>query len=356
MKKNKQLASKRRATRRLELMSHYYDVDTVDKVVRLDMRYEKASDLLETNKGLPECPRFSQAAIDEIADAYEDIPTDYSAELDIEAKDFEGYDAKTLLSRFNDALEINNYRAQKDRLKNRIQALVLILTGLVFLLVMGFGSVNGWFGPEGEESVAIITEILDITAWVFIWEAVTLLFLNPSESGLLGVKILSKTKMVRFYSADKDDPVAEEDGTQIVKKWEGESNLSRFAKVSLLISSGALIAIGIATFFSTCVHIATADPRPEHWAAYLIVTGVSMALQVLGGIAGLSYYAGKKKFHHFAYFYVWLDLVTVILMIVGWASGDNANFSVPAIASLVFDILYAFGVFYQFYRERLGRA
>lgn len=112
----------------------------------------------------------------------------YKIELNLKVDDYEGYDPHKVIEAFNDTLELNQYKARKNRTHKELSSSILILSGILLLFLMAIGKNYSWFGEGVKEE--IITEVIDIAAWVFIWEAVTLIFLqmNSQTKFTLSVK------------------------------------------------------------------------------------------------------------------------------------------------------------------------
>lgn len=338
--------------RRIELLSHYYRIDREKKLVYLELRFDKASDVLEKSYGLSSSPMFSAEILEKIGSIYTQIPVDFTIEVELEIGDYEGYDPQNLLERFNEALEINNYINQRDKRKKWLQAILLVLTGIAILAVMGFGAVNHWFGPEGSESASLWTEVLDIAGWVFVWEAVTILFLEPNPMSLLGLKILSRTSGIRFYRKGEEKPLAEENGRAIVAKWEDEGKLQKSSKIALLLSSSALLAMGVGSFVSACFSLFSASLGPAEIAISVVTAAVIFAFDVIAGISGISLYIGRGPMSKLALPCAILLSLQLIFYIVFSVVFFTWDFTFQAILTLVLQTGFVYGVIMDLVKKR----
>ena len=86
---------------------------------------------------------------------------------------------------------MSRVRFRKENRKKTLIVTLLILAGLLFI-VLSKTVLSALFTDSTMNSIFV--EVLDIDGWVFIWEAVTLLFLNPSESLKNGSQIVFKLK------------------------------------------------------------------------------------------------------------------------------------------------------------------
>ncbi len=330
--------------RRVELLGHYFRVDNENRIVYVKLRYDKASELLETNFGEDGCGMFKNSILQSVGDIYGHIPVEYRVEIEFCIGDYEGYEPKEVLNRFNEALELNNYQAQKDKKRRWLRASLLVLAGLAILAIMGLGSNQHWFGEDGSTSASLWNEVLDIAGWVFIWEAVTISFLQKNELGLLGVKILSRTNGIRFYKSESSELLAEENGSAIVAKWEEEGKLEKSGKLALLISSSGFLAFGVASTLATML---TLKPytlwRADFWGL-IIGALIVLVVDTFAGIAGICCYLGKRKLGKFTPLFGTLAFTYLVTSIVISAIYQSVGFTFSAVVTAILQIGYVYGI------------
>ena len=331
-------------SRRIELLSHYYRIDQEKRVVYVELRFQKATDLLEEDCGIKENPMFSSSILEKIGSIYEQIPADYFAEIEFEIEDYEGYEPASLLEKFNEALELNNYQRQKSKRKKWLQAVLLTLAGIAVLAFMGVASVHHWFGEAGSESEALWIEVFDIAGWVFVWEAVTVLFLEPNPLGVLGLRILSRTSGIRFLNKGSKEVLAEENGRGIVAKWEGESALEKSSKIALLLSSTAFLAIGVGSFFSSILYVLSSSWEAWKIGLFLGFSLFSSVFDILAGASGIQRYLGRGKLRKLSLPFaivIFLQLSAYIfLSLYLW----DAGFTAQAVLTTLIQAAFVFGV------------
>ncbi len=330
--------------RRIELLGHYFQINQEKRLVYVKLRFDRASDVLEENFGEEKCGMFKNSVLENVGQIYSHIPMEYRAEIEIYIGDYEGYEPKEILSRFNEALELNNYQNSRDKKRRWLRACLLILAGIGILALMGVGVSRHWFGEEGSESVSLWTEVLDIAGWVFIWEAVTISFLQPSALGILGVKILSRTNGIRLYKKGANEILAEENGSAIVAKWEEEGRVEKSGKLALLLSSSAFLAMGFASLLTVLLSLGNYTFGDWEFWAMLISGIIVFVLDVLGGISGLSRYLGKGPLKKFVFPFAAFNVVQLVITIVGLVYYQTWHFTFSAIATFVLQIGYVYGV------------
>lgn len=341
MKKSKTLNLS--SERRIELLGHYFQIDQENRLVYVKLRYEKASDVLEEDFGEEGSGMFKNSVLETIGQIYGHIPMEYRAEIELYIGDYEGYEPKEILTRFNEALELNNYQTQRDKRRRWLRASLLVLAGLAILALMGIGVTQQWFGAEGSASSSLWPEVLDIAGWVFIWEAVTVCFLQPSPYALLGVKILSRTNGIRLYKKGEADVLAEENGPAIIAKWEEEGRLEKSGKLSLLLSSSAFLGMGFASLFTTILTLAKFNPTDWEYWAMLISAFIVLTLDILGGIAGLSRYLGRGPLQKFVFAFAVFNVIQLTVTIVGSIWYQTWHFTFSAVATFILQIAYVYG-------------
>lgn len=321
----------------IELLEKYYEVDRENKIVIFKMYYDKSSDLLDMRSSLPGNELFNSSVLDEVSEKLNRLPSGYKASVEFIIEDLEGYDPKVLSDRFNDLLELNNYQTSRIRKKKFLITTILVLVGIFILY---FGAVLKYKEYLGEGlGVSVLYEIIDISAWVFIWEAVTVLFLSPSELALTNLKLLRNIETISFSNGDGQVRYVKSK-ENIVESLASESKYANFIRIVFLVVTGAVFVIGGSGLYhaiSTLIGI-TPDAFGENIKIYyllLIVGLISLFVSILHitiGLTGLFKYMGYKKgFVRLLLpltIFVWVSLILsfVLMFVVGYFS--------------VFDIIY----------------
>lgn len=108
--------------------------------------------------------------------------------------DYEGYDIQDAVEAFKDSVEFTLLRKKKSNKNKRTLSIILLLLGVITLAIM-FILNNYSYNFILED---IISEILNITAWVFIWEAVTIYLLDRNERNYKNRKIYKSINKIEF--------------------------------------------------------------------------------------------------------------------------------------------------------------
>ncbi len=341
MAKQKKLTKK--VQRQLDLLSKYYEIDSENRLINIELHYEKASELFEMDVVTKGTPKFKREILARISELLESVPEGYKVDFSIKVDDYEGVKVNNILESFKDQLEMFNFQIYKVKSGRMLTAVILALVSVGILFVRQF-----LLNQEILDDSILLTEMLDITAWVFLWEGVSTLFLRSDEYRDVSFRIIDHIKS--FALIDKSNKVvARMDKEQIKKDWVNVSRREKNARKMLLIAGALSFASGVVTIF---------DMIPEFFAEqtnYLtfmisavaqIVVGV---IGIIGGIGACSLYCESGKFQKavpvVSYIYLILDLA--VAGIVGYAiasEGLNAKdiiaVSIAVAISLGASILY----------------
>ena len=239
-------------------------------------------------------------------EVWEDRPYDYKCDVDIKIDDYQDYKADELMDGFNDAVELTHYAGAREHKKKWIQITLLLIAGVVLLNIMAKGLIENWLSLD-DVNLSVFKEVFDITSWVFIWEAVSLMFLTPSETRVVSLTLVRRLHSVKFI--DKNDKVlASEDYRDSYSQTVLEKKTRIGAKYMLLISGAAFLGLGVAgiiSSFSDIAFIMAASEGAGESAGVVLVTLIVLAVvnfsavifETIGGIAALSSFVGKGRFY-----------------------------------------------------------
>lgn len=355
MKENKHIEAPKIISRQLELIEKYYPIDKEKKVVTFTLYYEHAEELLipnvETKKDLP---YIDKSVVEKMGDFISFLPRDYKAKFDFEIIDYDEYKPTDLLNGVNDAIEFNHYSGIKGGKKKWLAAIGMIMVGALILLLMTVGQTNGWYGQEGTTAEAITVEILDIFAWVFIWEAFTMMFLEPSEVTALDAKMKTRISEISFYDENKKTRLVGEKQARILVHFENESFLKKCGNMLMMISGSALIALALG---SPVAHIPSyvelvSQGESSKMVVQLFGDIFSSLIYFLAGIGGISYYLGRYRMKRFVGVFALLNLISIVIGFVASASTGNWAMFASSIVSTIFVTMYTVGYVFLFINKK----
>lgn len=295
--------------RQIELFEKYYEVDKENKIIYIELRYDKVSEILKTNCGNPKKPEFSNEVLADISSLIEKVPINYKVEFGIEINDYEGYDPKTIIQTFNDTLELNQYSARVVRQRKELIASNLILVGVILLFIMVIVKNDQWFGDGISND--IVTEVINIAAWVFVWEAVTMLFLERSEQNILALKIKTKVSKIKMFKTGNNTPIAVEDNNFIFGNWENEGRLKRLGKLFFMISSYMFIFLTFYNVYKLCSNSFNIT-NYTYFTYYAICAAIMIIILLFYGVSGIIIYKNNKQT---SYKYIIIFIISFLIFL-----------------------------------------
>lgn len=328
--------------RQIELLEKYYNIDNENKIISIDLHYQKVSDILLTNEGNINYPLFKNEIIETVNNAIKRTPRDFKINIVFDIEDYENYNPKQIIESFNDTLELGQYSARRSKQTKNLIAAILILIGIILLFFMIIGNNNNWF-KEGIKS-DIISEVIDIAAWVFIWEAVTMLFLEQPEQNKLALLIRRKVVQITMLKSGIKEPLYVENTNSIFNNWEDESKIKKFGRNCLLISSSAFLFLAIFNIYNLFSILLKNDLSTPKIIISVIVTIISCVISILAGLGGIFKYIGKKNIlANFVQQYAIFLTIIIIINIVINSIYFNYVGLISIIPSFIINILYIIG-------------
>lgn len=289
MKTSKKHPITAREARQLEIIGRYYDVDIENRLITIKLHYAKASEILE--EGIDsKHPILKSDLLERISEIISTFPVDFRSYVSIQIDDYENYDYKDIMGSFKDNMELFHYSVRKETNKRWISAAIFFSVSAILLAIRLFLGTKNYLDTN-----SMVYEMMDIIAWVFLWEAVTVLFLNPGELKEISTKIGRRIVKTSFLD-EKGNVLTEIKRNELVSNWIEDTKLENGGR-TLLIIAGALIFAtgvvdginGIPSFVNDTISVISS---PNMWPALLIdaATLVESALFILGGIAAINIY------------------------------------------------------------------
>lgn len=288
---------KKHNSRQNELLKKYYCLNEDEKIINVSLHYDKVSDILDTSIGNPFHPQFKDEALQKINSTIENTKQGYKLAINFEINDYENYTPKNIIESFNDTLELKQYRSRRKRQIKELISSILILIGTLLLLLMAIVKQENII--ENETNSEIICEIIDIIAWVFIWEAASMLFLEHSEQTIFALQIRKRVTSISLYKKGESKPLAIEQSQQVFGKWDNEGKIKRTGKYLTLISSIAYIFFAFYSIYLVQLNIKSNSNLNNVFVIILLFL-TSFIIPLLAGIGGIVMYLDKndkiKKF------------------------------------------------------------
>lgn len=328
----------KKVQRQLDILSKYYEIDSENKVIKMKLYYEKASDLFETDVVTKGTPKFKTEILARISELLESVPMNYKVDFAIKVDDYEGIKVDNVVESFKDQLEMFNFQIYKVKAGRLLTAVILTLVSVGILFVRQFMLNQGII----DDSV-LLTEMLDITAWVFLWEGVSTLFLRSDEYRDVSFRIIDHLKSFAIY--DKDEKcLSKMEQEQIKKEWVNISKKEKSGRRILLIAGAISFAAGVITIFNLVPEF---FKDGVNWSDFLMTAIPSIAagsIGIIGGIGACSLYCETGKLQRavpiVAYIYLIFDMILTALIVYSFT---QRQFSAKELAVAIINTIIVVG-------------
>ncbi len=365
----------------LDLYKKYYEIDEDNKLFKFVIHYDSASEIVDKKlTSSKDKPIIKYDVLSDISSLIRSLPETYRADVKLDIKDLEGYSNQVLMEAIKDSIEFSHYRSDKQVKKNWVIASVFTLVGLIILLVAAF---LGSLAIEWVSSTngAVFKEILDIAAWVFIWEAVSILFISPTEESLVENSLRLRLHSLTISTLKNGgDSEFEEDASYLLTEHRFDlKKVKKNGKYLLLISGFLMIASGIATaffffsglkpIFDSIISGGSAGNTEINGQTYsngslilaltitIIVQLLILAIRVLGGIAAVSKFTGKGKLQKYVgpYAIGMLIFYTIFFVVASIGGSSLGTTFLGAFLSSIFSIILNVTYLAGYFMDRLGK-
>ncbi len=225
--------------RRDYLLEKYFNIDQTKKIATLNLHYERTSDILNLN-----CSNNNYLIRDDVINSTNDlikmIPSKFKVEINLTIDDYMGYDKAKILSSFNDTIEMNCYQREQLAKYRNLKVGFLVAVGVLLLAAMVYIKLNVTL--SNNISSNIIPEVIDITAWVFIWEAVTVAFLSKLDLPFDSRLLLARVK--KLYLIENNNIISTLDIVKESSKWDYTSRVKKLVNILYLFTGIVFFTLG----------------------------------------------------------------------------------------------------------------
>ena len=338
---------KKHNTRQNELLKKYYDLNSEQKIIDISLHYDRASDILDKSIGNPLHPQFKDEVLQKINSTILNTKQGYKLAINFEINDYENYTPKNIIESFNDTLELKQYASRKKRQVKELISSILILIGTLLLLLMAIVKQKNIIVDETNNE--IVCEIIDIIAWVFIWEAATMLFLEHSEQTIFALQIRKRVTSISFYKKGEIIPLEKEPSPQIFCKWDNEGKIKRIGKYFTLISSVSFIFFAFYSIYLVHQNIKN-NQIPNNLIIITLLFIFSFLIPLLAGAGGIAMYLDKtEKIRNFVGIYTIFMTILIIIGIISSIIRNNSHSIFSSVSSLIIHIFYILGFLIEKY-------
>lgn len=302
--------------RRDLLLNKYFKIDNAKKLAYLDLHYEKASDILDLSMSKDEY-LFNDDVINSVNNLIKMIPSKYKVVINLNIDDYESFNEEELVRSFNDTIEMNYYQREKLVKYRNLKVGYLVMIGILILSLMVYVKAN--YQSENI-SKDILAEVIDITAWVFIWEAVTVAFLSELDlvfdSRLLLVRV-KNLNIIRNGNVTKTYDLLKES-----TMWDYTSKIKKLVNMLYLFTGIVFFGLGVEGF----IKLVDNTYREQLIGEPILLTTQSLlcVCEMFAGI-GISFvYLGieNKTFKRFISIFNFIIIFQIVISIINRSNSD----------------------------------
>lgn len=158
------------------LLDYIYDVDKENRIVTARIHFASIDDIIDSSykKNL----MLNDALWQKMEQVLKSVPFSYKVNFEFEIDDMKDYSLDVLMSALEKNIDMKYLGFAISTRRKRRAALSLTAIGILLLLGNIILQVLQPFNGVVEN---ILVEIIDIAAWVFVWEAVTIYYIDGYE-------------------------------------------------------------------------------------------------------------------------------------------------------------------------------
>lgn len=272
---------------------------------------ENAEDLLEHPAAPGFRSLFKNDFFEECQQVITRFPAPYCLNAEIILEDWENHNPQELAKSFRDSLGIMQNTKRMNGRRALFLSAMFVIAGFLILALMVCGQNLGWFGSGF--SASLWEEVVDIAGTVFLWEAVTVVFLETSEQSVSDPGIRKRIASLTFRNTDGTLLLRVCDD-QLFQLADRTARMKQVVRDCLLVSGCGFVLSAINALMFVL--------NPEFPMDGEVLTEVRMFLsflsifQVAAGVGGFYLFWDRRNvFTALAKVYVFCELVITVLII-----------------------------------------
>lgn len=177
-----------------DLLADYYDLDDDNGICTITFTYANFTDFFDVSSAKK--PILKGELRERIENVFLEIPNAYDLVFNVKISNYEGYQIKDANKAAADGFYLNLFKLHKTAKNKRLLSGVLLSFGVLTLLILIL--LRNFVLKDDTIATDIVGEVLDIASWVFIWEAVTVYFLDKTENKFRAKRITKRIKNINF--------------------------------------------------------------------------------------------------------------------------------------------------------------
>ena len=184
-----------------DVLERNYFLDDEKGILTIPFHFERLEDFLDTNIG--KSLQLKGALRESLSSIFPQVPFFYDVVLKIEIKDSQGHPEEECKQAVEDGLFFGIQGYQRRLRGKSLLSLIFLIVGVLTLIAMILVQALLFKGKSNVTS-DIVNEVLDIIAWVFIWESATLFFIERYEDKAAFRSMQKKIQKIEIHLLDKE--------------------------------------------------------------------------------------------------------------------------------------------------------
>lgn len=181
-----------------KMLKNYFEFDENNKCVYVDLKFNDIEDIFDFSIGNYSLYMVKSEVIEKIDKILAMIPKRYSVEFKIKIKDTKDVGLDQIRANFMNSMGLLNFNKYRTNDRKEIGSISLLIFGIVLLILKIVFFDSGLFPNVSGLYKNIGSEVLDIAAWVFVWEAITIYFIELKLEKLKEKNMKKRIKNISF--------------------------------------------------------------------------------------------------------------------------------------------------------------
>lgn len=179
-----------------DLLSKYYDLDDERGICTITYQIEKFTDFFDTTSA--KRPILKYELKEALENVFLEIPKAYSFNFIMKINNYENYSIEEATDIFKENMRLIGLKNKRKSKNMKIFAITLLLIGILTLFIMIILNNTIFANSNNQITKDIVSEVLDIAAWVFIWESVTIYFIDKNEDKHKFLNAMKRINSIKF--------------------------------------------------------------------------------------------------------------------------------------------------------------
>ena len=177
----------------------FFDINHETKKALFRLEFDKVSDILNHNV-ITKKPLLDTEFLQWVRECFDSVPKKYKIDIDIRFNDMEGYKEEELQNIFLNNCLLEASKAKRSTMSKNLVAMGLFATGIIVTIGMIMIEI---FWQSDDPIKVVIGTVVEVAAWVTIWEALDVFLIENREKRRLRRNFTRRFDEIRFRKIEK---------------------------------------------------------------------------------------------------------------------------------------------------------